>query len=178
MSKKTILVTGSNDGIGLALTKVLVRDHGCRVIMTSRSEERGTKARTDVKAEFPDAEVDLLQLDVCESSSVVAAAGKVKEMGVTLYALVNNAGVGFNAGGDVIATNFYGPKLCSESFVDLIDAEKGRIVNVSSGAASMWLRNQDDATKALFSQMPVTSFEALEDSVKKNKADASMGGYG
>jgi len=99
-------------------------------------------------------------------------------MGITLYALVNNAGVGFKAQGDVFSTNFFGPKVCSEAFIDLIDKENGRIVNVSSGAASMWLRNQDDATKALFTQKPITSWEVLEDAVHACKADASMGGYG
>lgn len=91
---------------------------------------------------------------------------------------MNNAGVGFNAtNGDVIQTNFYGPKLVTEAFVDLIE-ENGRVVNVSSGAASMWLRNQDNGTKQLFKQEPVTSWEKLEEGVKGNFEGASMGGYG
>jgi carbonyl reductase 1 len=107
-----------------------------------------------------------------------ACCSKAVPFSLITSPIVNNAGVGFNANGDVFATNFLGPKVCSEAFIDLIDKEKGRIVNVSSGAASMWLRNQDAATKALFSQKPLTSWEVLSDAVDKNKASASMGGYG
>lgn len=62
------------------MTKVLLRDHDCHVIMTSRSSERGANALAAVKGEFPSADVDLLQLDVCDESSVAAAAEKVKEV--------------------------------------------------------------------------------------------------
>ena len=41
---KAILVTGGNDGIGLALCTQLAVDHGCRVFMGSRSLERGEAA--------------------------------------------------------------------------------------------------------------------------------------
>jgi NAD(P)-dependent dehydrogenase (short-subunit alcohol dehydrogenase family) len=37
-------VTGANSGIGLALTKQLVADHGCHVYLGSRSAERGLEA--------------------------------------------------------------------------------------------------------------------------------------
>ena len=67
--------------------------------------------------------------------------------GVTLYGLVNNAGCGLAQDGDfnvdlMLNTNFLGPKRVSEAFLPLLDTSVGRIVNVSSGAASMWLRNQ------------------------------------
>ena len=54
-----------------------------------------------------------------------AAAASLKAQGVSLYALVNNAGVGLQtATGDADAllnTNFYGPKRVSEAMIDLID---------------------------------------------------------
>jgi NAD(P)-dependent dehydrogenase (short-subunit alcohol dehydrogenase family) len=86
-------------------------------------------------------------LDVSDDTSVTSAAASLKEKNTTLYALVNNAGVGLKAGGDVLNVNFYGPKRVTDAFVDLV---KERIVNVSSGSASMWLRDQDEATKNLF----------------------------
>ena len=47
---RRILVTGVNSGIGLALTKQLIADHGCYVYLGSRNAERGMKAVEEVKA--------------------------------------------------------------------------------------------------------------------------------
>lgn len=59
--QKHILVTGANTGIGLALTKQLVKDHGCHVYLGSRSEERGQKAVDEVKGEAGES-VELLAI--------------------------------------------------------------------------------------------------------------------
>ena len=53
-----------------------------------------------------------------------------------LYAVVNNAGAGLGhnlPGNVVIQTNLDGPRLMCESFIPLLNAEYGRIVNVGSG---------------------------------------------
>ena len=50
--------------------------------------------------------------------------------------------------------------------MDLIDT-KGRILNVSSDAATMWLKLQDDRTKRLLSN-PEATFEELDKAVKEN----------
>jgi NAD(P)-dependent dehydrogenase (short-subunit alcohol dehydrogenase family) len=62
-SKKAILVTGSNDGIGKALSKLLLSHHNCKVFMCSRSLDRGEKSLADVKSSVgPGADVELLQV--------------------------------------------------------------------------------------------------------------------
>lgn len=58
---RKILVTGANTGIGLALTKQLVKDHGCHVYLGSRSVERGQRAVDEVKREAGDS-VELLSI--------------------------------------------------------------------------------------------------------------------
>jgi hypothetical protein len=72
------------------------------------------------------------------------------------------------------------PLICTAAFVGLIDPSVGRIVNVSSGAASMFLKTQDAATKALFSNPNVT-MEELEAGMKEKIASGDTGygkGYG
>jgi NADPH:quinone reductase-like Zn-dependent oxidoreductase len=64
MSPRRILVTGANTGIGLALTKQLVKDHGCHVYLGSRSVEKGKKAVDEVKREAGDS-VELLNIVSC-----------------------------------------------------------------------------------------------------------------
>ncbi len=125
--------------------------------------------------------VELINIDVSDDKSVQAAAESLRSKGVKLYALVNNAGVGFQTGpgsvDQLMQVNFYGPKRVTDAFLDLIDAEKGRIVNTSSGAASMWLRNQSAELKTLFSSGD-TTWEQLVEAVNANKGSASMGAYG
>ena len=92
---------------------------------------------------------------------------------MTLYGLVNNAGVGLNTNGDIIETNFKGPIRVSEAFLQMIQ-DGGRIVNVSSGGASSWVRQQDEATKKFYSD-PDISKEALVADVAKQAAGAEGG---
>ena len=181
---KSIFVTGGNAGIGLALCKQLVVEHKVsKVFMGARSADRGAsgiKSITDAHPEVAD-QLELIQIDVGDDGSVAAAAAALKARGVILYALVNNAGVGLQTNpsqqATLLNTNFYGPKRVSESFMELIDPVAGRIVNVSSGAASMWLRNQSSEQKTLFTSSEA-SFEELEAAVKAAAPSAGGGGYG
>lgn len=177
---RAIFVTGGSSGIGLALCRQLLAEKDCHVFLGARSEERGAAAVKEITDQHPDraAHLALVVCDVNDPASVTAAAAAVRARSVVLYALVNNAGVGFNAGGDVLATNFYGPKRCSEAFLPLLDPACGRIVNVSSGAASMSVREMDAASQGMFCQTPPTSFEALEEAVQRLLPTARMQGYG
>ena len=184
---KSILVTGGNSGIGLALCKILVTEQSCFVYLGSRSAEKGAAAVARIVDAFPSAagKIEFLQVDVSDDASCVAAAAALQSKGASLYAVVNNAGVGL-AHGDVggvetiLNTNFLGPNRVAEALIALVDPQEGRIVNVSSGAASMWLKTQDAATKALFSN-PDLTFEVLNAAVLSCVAAGNVGmggGYG
>jgi len=182
---KHILVTGGNSGIGKALCKLLIKDHNCYVYLGSRNVSKGDEAIKSILEEVPDkaGNIEVLQIDVSDDASCVAAANFLKAKGVTLFALVNNAGVGLAHGDmgvqNILNTNYLGPKRVTDAMVGLIDTKEGRIVNTSSGAASMWLRGQDPETKALFSN-PNLTFEELDAAVKEHvaKKNFRMGGYG
>ena len=183
MSKR-ILVTGGNAGIGLALCQQLVAEHGAHVYLGSRSKERGEKGMAAILKKHPEAKdrLELVIIDVASDKSVSAAAQELRQRNVTLYALVNNAGVGFNTSTDndmILNTNFYGPKRVSEAFLPLIDSSEGRIVNVSSGAASGFVKGQNAATQKLFTS-PETTWEELDAAVQAHKGKGSgfAGGYG
>eukprot|EP01051_Picozoa_sp_SAG22_P021678 SAG22_NODE_4886_length_1140_cov_1.850144_1_plen_222_part_01 len=165
---KHVLVTGGNTGIGFALCKQLVLDRGCHVYLGARTLSKGVAAvESIIDAGGAASSIEVVQLDVSDDASVTAAAAALEARAVSLYALVNNAGVGLNTdgGGGLLNTNFYGPVRCSDAFVKLIQPDGGRIVNVSSGSASMWLRGQSPEIKALYSS-PDTTWEQLDGSVK------------
>jgi len=185
---KHVLVTGASSGIGLALCKLLVRDHGCHVYLGSRSVEKGETCLKGILEEVPAAagEIEVVQIDVVDNASITACAEGLKLRGVSLYALVNNAGVGLaqanapSGAVGILDTNLFGVKRVTEAMVGLIDPGVGRIVNVSSGAASPFVKGQDAPTKALFSKAGLT-FSELEAAVNGAVAANNVGwgnGYG
>mmetsp|Transcript_36299 Transcript_36299/g.60112 ORF Transcript_36299/g.60112 Transcript_36299/m.60112 type:complete len:286 (+) Transcript_36299:73-930(+) len=185
---KHILVTGASSGIGLALCKLLARDHGCHVYLGARNPAKGDNCLKGILAEVPAAagKVEVITIDVTDDVSVNAAVDSLKAKGVTLYGLVNNAGVGLaqpdapSGPEGILLTNFYGVKRVTDAMIGLLDASEGRVVNVSSGGASMFLKKQDDATKALFSNPDVT-FEELDKAIAEKVASGNTGmgnGYG
>jgi hypothetical protein len=67
----------------------------------------------------------------------------------------------------------YGVQRVTDAFLPIIDPNCGRIVNVSSGAASNFLKDQDAATKSIFSDPP--SWEHLQSAVKSAVASGNLG---
>ena len=72
--------------------------------------------------------LEFLPLDVASDASVKAAAETVREKFGTMYAIVNNAGVGFqNSMADTLNINTYGPKRVCDHFLPLLDPKDTRI---------------------------------------------------
>lgn len=185
ISPKRIIVTGGNSGIGLALCKQLLVDHGCHVYLCSRSLDKG-KAAIDSLGLNSDAagRCTLVQLDANNEASISAAAATVAKTvspSDPLYAIVNNAGAGLAhnvAPETIIDTNLYGPKRVVEAFLPLLSSS-GRIVNVGSGAGPSYVKALGNSAAAREIMNP-TSWEQVVAHVKANlggPAD-SMGGYG
>ncbi|KAF9762859.1 hypothetical protein IL306_003328 [Fusarium sp. DS 682] len=67
--------------------------HGAHVYMCSRSQEKGNKAISDIQKDHPSAKISLLQVDLMDLTSVVAAAKHFLSLETSLHGLVNNAGI-------------------------------------------------------------------------------------
>jgi NAD(P)-dependent dehydrogenase (short-subunit alcohol dehydrogenase family) len=91
-SGRTVLVTGANSGLGFHTSLELARK-GARVLMACRNPERAQAALSKVRAEVPNASVELVALDLASLSSIEAAAEDVAGRLTALDLLVNNAGV-------------------------------------------------------------------------------------
>ena len=89
---KTILITGANSGLGLEAAKIL-STKGAKVIMAVRNLDKGNQAAKTILSEYPNAQVDVMQLDLADLESVRKFADEFKSKYTQLHILINNAGV-------------------------------------------------------------------------------------
>ncbi len=134
MTPKTILITGSTDGIGLLTAKKLAA-LGHQVILHGRTPSKLTTAQQTVGG-APDG----LIADLSILEDVVSMAQKLKEKYSQLDVLINNAGVLKTAntktttGLDIrFVVNTIAPYVLTRQLLSIIP-ENGRIVNLSSAA--------------------------------------------
>ncbi len=138
MSGKTILLTGGNSGIGLCAAGQLAQK-GAKVVITTRSTEKGEQAQREIKSRYGhDVEYLLLHLDDFESIRNCATAFLSQHE--RLDVLINNAGLntsdrretkqGFEY---VLGVNHIGPFLFTNLLLDrLKSSAPSRIVCLSS----------------------------------------------
>lgn len=89
---KTMLVTGANSGIGFDTAKQLARQ-GAHVVLACRRPDAAQEALAELKQEIPDANAELMELDLGDLASVRAFAEAFLAKHARLDVLVNNAGV-------------------------------------------------------------------------------------
>lgn len=141
------LVTGANKGIGLEIVRQLA-GAGFRVLLTARDHQRGEEASQ--KLQQDGLNVEFLQLDVTDETSIEQLAKELASRIDHLDVLVNNAGIlldGANASVldveptlilQTLQTNTLGPLRLIQKLVPLLaKSNAGKVVNVSSGGGQL-----------------------------------------
>ncbi|KAA8581822.1 hypothetical protein FQN60_008562 [Etheostoma spectabile] len=72
---KTVLITGANTGIGKE-TALDLAMRGARVIMACRDVDKGEEAAASMRAAYPEAKVEVRELDLADTCSIRAFAQK------------------------------------------------------------------------------------------------------
>jgi dehydrogenase/reductase SDR family member 12 len=132
------LVTGASSGLGFVTARALAQ-HGARVFLLCRSEDRGRAAVDEIRRESDDGQAYAEVVDMADLASVRAFAKRFAEDRVDI--LVNNAGVLsdeliFTGDGIelTLATNVIGPFLLTHLLLPkLIASRDARVITVSSG---------------------------------------------
>ncbi len=135
---RVALVTGANSGLGLEISKVLVR-HGAEVVMACRNT-RKAEAATDQVRGAGRGKAEVVPLDLASLESVADAARQVSETRPKLHILVNNAGLMAVDGSKTedgfetqFGVNHLGHFALTAHLMPTLLATKGsRVVNVSS----------------------------------------------
>lgn len=137
--EKTILITGSTDGIGLATAKQLAAQ-GHRVLLHGRSLAKLEAVKEEIAA--GGGTVESYGANLSRMPEVEALAAAVAQAHPRLDVLINNAGVYTTSspitedGLDIrFVVNAIAPYRLTQRLVPLLDTS-GRVVNLSSAAQS------------------------------------------
>jgi NAD(P)-dependent dehydrogenase (short-subunit alcohol dehydrogenase family) len=128
---RTVVITGSNSGIGKAAARRFCAE-GHHVVMACRNVDAAESARAQVLAGLDGASAEVMPLDVASFSSVRQFAMELKGRHPRLDVLIHNAGY-FNHGlrtyqfspdglERTFATNVFGPVLLTELLVEELAA--------------------------------------------------------
>ncbi|MEM6637316.1 MAG: SDR family NAD(P)-dependent oxidoreductase [Pseudomonadota bacterium] len=132
--KKTILLTGATDGIGLEAAKLLAAE-GHKVLLHGRNAAKLASA-----AEAIGGDNEVVSADLADLNAVAAMADDITSRHNRLDVLINNAGVlkasetKTQSGLDIrFVVNTLAPFLLARRLLPIIP-EDGRIINLSSAA--------------------------------------------
>ena len=92
MAAKTILITGSTDGIGRATARALA-ERGGAVIVHGRDEQRAAEAARELAAATGSRQVTPVAADFGSLAEVRAMAARILRTCPRLDVLINNAGI-------------------------------------------------------------------------------------
>ncbi len=133
------IVTGANSGIGFVTAKQLAKQ-GASVTLACRNEAEGRARADEIRAELPNADLEVRKLDLGELSSVRAFVDGYLRDHDSLHLLINNAGVMNTPKGKTvdgfetqIGVNHLGHFLLTELLLDTLQkSAPARVVAVSS----------------------------------------------
>ncbi len=89
---RTVVITGSNSGIGFQIAKVLALK-GAKVIMACRNADKSFKAMKKIFGKYNQANLEFIHLDLASLESVRKFTEEFKKKNDRLDILINNAGV-------------------------------------------------------------------------------------
>jgi NAD(P)-dependent dehydrogenase (short-subunit alcohol dehydrogenase family) len=149
--KKTFVVTGANNGIGLETSRALAAA-GNKVLLITRTPEKGETAKKDILSTHPEADLEIYPGDMSLLGDIRNVAGRILNRHDVIHGLINNVGTWMSKHEltkegieTVFATNhlsyFFMTHLL---YPALRNADHGRVVNVASNAHAYGKINIED----------------------------------
>lgn len=149
LNGKTCIVTGASGGMGAGIAATLIKKHGCKVIGVARSEPKMKKFIEELGPTYAE-QFSYKLFDVSKNENWVEFAEELKEQGVKVDVLVNNAGIlpkfkrfdryDMQEIENAININFYSCIYSIKAFLPmLLESDEPGIINIDSSAALMSL---------------------------------------
>ncbi|CRK91452.1 CLUMA_CG005121, isoform A [Clunio marinus] len=146
MEGKTVIVTGSNSGIGKETVRDLAK-RGCRIIMACRNLLSANQYRDEIANQTGNQNIVVMKLDLSSLQSVREFSRSFLEKESRLDVLIHNAGyantftktVSVDGIELTMATNHYGPFLLTHLLIDILKkSAPSRIIVVASSWYRVW----------------------------------------
>lgn len=136
---KTILITGSTDGIGRETAKELA-EKGQRIIIHGRSQSKAQKVKEELNSINPEVEHKIAVADLESQQQVLDLSNRLREEENKIDVLINNAGIYQNSlefSQDqlekTIAVNYHSQFILTLLLMQLLEnSADPRIINLSS----------------------------------------------
>ena len=139
---KTALVTGASSGIGQELAKLFAQD-GYNLVLVGRKEDTLDRLADVFKSNYGTQQVTVINKDLSEEDAALDVYNQVKEQGITVNILVNDAGVStygkFATDTDwerekqIIHLNVLATTQMTKLFLkDMLDRNEGRVLQLAS----------------------------------------------
>lgn len=147
MTTSTILITGTNRGIGLELTRQFAAGNW-RVLACCRQPQHASDLQA-LAAQYSN--IELFELDVTDYAQVAALSDQLKDTPIDI--LLSNAGAygpkGYGFGDvnpqawrDVLETNTIAPLMLAQAFVSQVAASRQKLIAVISSKVGSIADNQ------------------------------------
>lgn len=143
MSRKLIVVTGSNRGVGQGIIQLLAKTQHQPPLTIYATSRSGTDL--NIQAAY-DNEIRYSKLDVSDKNSITSFLRTTLRDGIAVDVLINNAGINNNnnetpeLAAQTIDVNYRGTKTMCEAFLSqgrMAKNKGSRIVNISSTACQL-----------------------------------------
>ncbi|KYR03140.1 hypothetical protein DLAC_00640 [Tieghemostelium lacteum] len=148
LKDKTVIITGSNAGLGKEICRKIAKCNAGRIIMASRNEAKAKEAIKEISEQTGNDCIEFMKLDLLSLESVSNFAISFKSKNIPCHLLINNAGImwlwenkTYNPPLTMIGTqqfntqflaNYLGHFLLTHLLFDLLMESSARILNISS----------------------------------------------
>ena len=141
---KTVLITGASSGIGYEFAKIYAKK-GYNLVITARRKNNLDRIKQELESFDTAICVDIIVLDLSKQNSAKELYEVVKQRGILIDTLINNAGFGVYGNFietdiekeiDMIELNIKSLVVLTKLFLkDMVSRNNGTIINVASTAA-------------------------------------------
>jgi NAD(P)-dependent dehydrogenase (short-subunit alcohol dehydrogenase family) len=139
---KTVLVTGSTDGLGRELASACLQE-GATLLAHGRNLDKGTALMTSLRQEFPGATIRYYNANLASLEETFSLCRRLLENEEHLEVLVNNAGIGPRSPGLprrvtednlelMFQVNYLAGYILARRLLPILKINGARIVNVAS----------------------------------------------